>query len=87
MKSLSPICIKSIDQSVSNVHTSSMRTTLNLDSQLIEEARALSGIAEKTALIHAGLEALIRERSRERLKRLAGSEPQLRPVPRRRGGQ
>jgi Bacterial antitoxin of type II TA system, VapB len=79
------ICINGIDIYAFHMHTTPMRTTLNLDAQLIEEARALSGILEKTALIHAGLEALIRERSRERLKRLAGSEPQLRPAPRRRG--
>jgi Arc/MetJ family transcription regulator len=40
-----------------------MRTTLNLDDRLIERAMQLTGIKEKTALIHAALKALIaRER-------------------------
>lgn len=35
-----------------------MRTTVNLDEELVEKARQLSGIQEKTALLHAGLQAL-----------------------------
>jgi Arc/MetJ family transcription regulator len=61
-----------------------MRTTLNLDDELLERARRLSGISEKTALLHAGLEALIARASAKRLAALGGSEPQLRPIPRRR---
>lgn len=61
-----------------------MRTTLNLDDELVERARELSGISEKTALLHAGLEALIARASAKRLAALGGSEPQLRPIPRRR---
>jgi Arc/MetJ family transcription regulator len=63
-----------------------MRTTLILDDELIEEASRLSGLAEKTAIVHAGLEALIARESARRLAALGGSEPGLRPVrPRRRG--
>src|SRR6185369_7284689 len=36
-----------------------MRTTLNLDQTLLEKAAHLTGIKEKTALIHLGLETLI----------------------------
>jgi hypothetical protein len=36
-----------------------MRTTLNLDDEKIARARDLTGLTEKTALIHAGLDALI----------------------------
>ncbi len=61
-----------------------MRTTLNLDDELLEEARRLTGVTERTALIHAGLRALIERASAERLARLGGSEPELQPVPRRR---
>ncbi len=61
-----------------------MRTTINLDDSLIEKARKLSGIAEKTALVHSGLEALIALESARRLALLGGSEPQLDDVPRRR---
>jgi len=61
-----------------------MRTTLNLDAALLEKARRLSGIAEKTALLHAGLQALIARESARRLATLGGSEPGLRRVRRRR---
>ena len=36
-----------------------MRTTLNIDDELLDKARRLSGLKEKTAVVHAGLEALI----------------------------
>lgn len=61
-----------------------MRTTINLDDQLLGEAQRVTGIKERTALIHAGLRALIERESARRLARLAGSEPQLQPIPRRR---
>jgi Arc/MetJ family transcription regulator len=61
-----------------------MRTTINLDGQLLKEARRTTGIEERTALIHAGLRALIERESARRLARLGGSEPGLAPVPRRR---
>lgn len=61
-----------------------MRTTLNLDDALLEKARRLSGIDERTALIHEGIRALIARESARRLARLGGSEPKLRSIPRRR---
>jgi Arc/MetJ family transcription regulator len=61
-----------------------MRTTINLDEELIEEARKMTGVQERTALIHEGLRALITRESARRLARLGGSEPRLRPSPRRR---
>ena len=61
-----------------------MRTTINLDDQLVAEAQRITGMQERTALIHAGLEALIERESARRLARLGGSEPRLQPVPRRR---
>jgi Arc/MetJ family transcription regulator len=61
-----------------------MKTTLNIDDDLLAEARRLSGIEEKTALVHAGLAALIARESARRLAALGGSEPALRAVPRRR---
>jgi hypothetical protein len=60
-----------------------MRTTLNLRDDLVEAARHATGIVEKTALVHEGLQALIdRERAR-RLAALGGSQPGL-VVPQRR---
>ncbi len=60
-----------------------MRTTLNIDDTLLEEARLLTGIKEKTALIRTGLQALIERESSRRLALLGGSEPQLKDIPRR----
>ncbi len=61
-----------------------MRTTVNLDNDLLEEARKVSGLEERTALIHEGLRALIARESARRLARLGGTQPKLRSVPRRR---
>jgi Arc/MetJ family transcription regulator len=61
-----------------------MRTTLIIDDALVDRARRLTGIQEKTALIHAGLEALIAREAAKRLAALGGTEPQLTPIPRRR---
>ena len=63
-----------------------MRTTLILDENLVERARQLTGIRKKTALVRAGLEALIAREAARRLAALAGAEPSLRSVPRRRSG-
>lgn len=51
------------------------RSTLNLDDELITKARNLTGIQEKTALIHAGLEALIARETARRLAALGGTQP------------
>jgi len=61
-----------------------MRTTINLDDELVKKARDLSGIKEKTALVRQGLEALIALESARRLAKLAGTECQLVETPRRR---
>jgi len=61
-----------------------MRTTLIIDDVLIDRARRLTGIQEKTALVRAGLEALIAREAAKRLAALGGTEPQLTPIPRRR---
>ncbi len=60
------------------------RTTLNLDEALLREAMELTGIREKTALLHAGMGALIAWESAKRLAALGGAEPNLRLPPRRR---
>jgi Arc/MetJ family transcription regulator len=61
-----------------------MRTTINLDDALLERAQSLSGEAERSALLREALTALIQRESARRLARLGGSEPELKPVPRRR---
>jgi Arc/MetJ family transcription regulator len=61
-----------------------MRTTLALDDELIAKARAYTGVSEKSTLVREALKALIEREAARRLARLGGSEPRLRPVPRRR---
>ena len=61
-----------------------MRTTIVLDDELVAEAQNLTGIKEKSALVRAALTAMIEREAARRLARLGGSEPDLRPVPRRR---
>jgi Arc/MetJ family transcription regulator len=61
-----------------------MRTTLNIEDRLIDQAAKLTGITEKTALVRLGLEALIAAESAKRLAKLGGTERRLRPIPRRR---
>ena len=61
-----------------------MRTTLNIEDALIDEASRLSGVKEKTALVRLGLEALIARERAKRLAQLGGSEKNLRITPRRR---
>lgn len=61
-----------------------MRTTLNLNEALLREAQELTGLKQKTAVIHEGLEALIARESARRLATLGASEPGLRTARRRR---
>ena len=61
-----------------------MRTTLDLKEDIVERARRMTGIQGKTALVHAGLQALIERAAARRLASLGGSMPGLRPIPRRR---
>lgn len=60
-----------------------MRTTLNIDDELLAEAQRVTGLTEKVALVREGLRALVERESARRLAKLGGSEPQLKPVPRR----
>jgi len=60
-----------------------MRTTLNIDEELLGEAQRITGVTEKAALVREGLRALIERESARRLAQLGGSEPQLEAVPRR----
>jgi Arc/MetJ family transcription regulator len=61
-----------------------MRTTLIIDDELVDRARKLTGIQEKTALVREGLQALIAREAARRLAALGGSDPQIEPVRRRR---
>lgn len=61
-----------------------MRTTLNIEDELLAKAQRVSGVKERTALVREGLKALIERDSARRLAKLGGTETQLAPVPRRR---
>ena len=61
-----------------------MRTTLALDDDLVREAQRLTGTSEKSALVRQALRALIERESARRLAQLAGTEPALSAIPRRR---
>jgi Arc/MetJ family transcription regulator len=64
-----------------------VRTTLNIEDELLNKATRLTGVSEKTSLVRLGLEALIARESGKRLAKLGGSEKKLKKVPRRRIGE
>jgi Arc/MetJ family transcription regulator len=61
-----------------------MRTTLNLDEDLLQRARKDTGIQEKTALIHTALRQLVAREAGRRLAALGGSMPDFQAGRRRR---
>lgn len=61
-----------------------MRTTLNIDDELLQQAQELTGISEKTALVRAALQSLVERETSRRLAKLGGTQPKLKPIPRRR---
>lgn len=72
-----------IDKYIQFVYLVSVKTTLNIDDQLLRKASRLTGISEKTTLVRQGLEALIAQESAKRLAALGGSEKKLKGIPRR----
>jgi Arc/MetJ family transcription regulator len=63
-----------------------MRTTMILKDDLVQKAMELTNIKEKTALVHAALEALIARAAAERLAALGGSDKRAKAPLRRRVG-
>ena len=61
-----------------------MRTTVNLDEELLGKASKLAGPLDRSALIHEGLKAFIERESARRLARLGGTQTDLTVAPRRR---
>lgn len=61
-----------------------MRTTVTLDDDLLEKARAYTGIQETSALVQQALINLVQKEAAKRLAKLSGSSPKLQPAPRRR---
>lgn len=60
-----------------------MRTTLDLDEELLREAMKVTQAPTKTAVVHAGLEALVESAARKRLANLYGRIPEAEAAPRR----
>ena len=61
-----------------------MRTTLNINEQLLDEAQQITQLTEKTAVVHAGLRALIQREAELSLARAGGSDVAAKAGPRRR---
>ena len=61
-----------------------MRTTINIDDELLARATRLLGPLDRTTVIHEGLRALIERESARRLARLGGTQRRLTVAPRRR---
>ena len=61
-----------------------MRTTVTLDDNLLETAKAMSGIEETPAVIRAALKLMIEWEASRRLARMGGSDPDCEAPPRRR---
>ena len=61
-----------------------MRTTLTLDDELLAKALELTGVPDRSTVLHEGLKALIQRESARRLSKLGGTQPRLAPIPRRR---
>jgi Arc/MetJ family transcription regulator len=61
-----------------------MRTTLDLDDELVQQALAATGAKSKTEVIELGLRSLLEREARRRLNALRGKVPELVQVRRRR---
>jgi Arc/MetJ family transcription regulator len=61
-----------------------MKKTLNIDAQLLAEARAAYNLGTDTETIHLGLEFLVRQASQNRLRALRGSDQNAKDIFRRR---
>jgi Arc/MetJ family transcription regulator len=63
-----------------------LRTTVNIDDELLDKATKLAGPMDRSAMVNEGLKALIERESARRLARLGGRQPRLKAAPRRRQG-
>ena len=61
-----------------------MRTTLNIDDELLKAAARVLGETQETALVRLGLQALVERESARQLAQLGGTAKDLEPIPRRR---
>jgi Arc/MetJ family transcription regulator len=61
-----------------------MRTTLNLDDEVIQDLREYTGVRETNAIVRKALEEMRQREAGRRLARLKGAFPNLVAPPRRR---
>jgi Arc/MetJ family transcription regulator len=61
-----------------------MRTTITLDDELLAKAHEMTGVAERSTLIHNGLRLLIQREAARRLILMGGGDPTASIPPRRR---
>lgn len=61
-----------------------MKKTLNIDENLLRDAKVAGRASTDTEAVRLGLEALVRHAAYERLRAFRGSEPHAHEVPRRR---
>ena len=64
-----------------------MRTTVNIDDELLAKATKLAGPMDRSAMLSEALKALIERESARRLARLGGTQPKLEEAPRGRPGR
>jgi hypothetical protein len=61
-----------------------MKKTLHIDEELLREARAACHAHTDTETVRLGLQSLVQHAAYERLRKLRGTEPKAKDVPRRR---
>jgi Arc/MetJ family transcription regulator len=64
-----------------------MRTTLDIDEELLGQAMRSAGLTTKRSAVEEGLRLLVAREARRRLARLAGTVRDARPAARRRTGR
>ncbi len=63
-----------------------MRTTINIDDDLLARVAKLKGSTDLSAIVRERLKALIERECARRLARLGATQPELKTPPRRRQG-
>jgi Arc/MetJ family transcription regulator len=61
-----------------------MRATIAIDDELFAQAQGYTGLKGDSELINEALKALVERESARTLARMGGSEPDMRPIARRR---
>ena len=63
-----------------------MRTTVNIDDELLADAIEFSGLKEKSAVLNEAQRFYVAREAGKRLAKMGGTMPDLEDVPRRRFG-